>query len=87
MSSLEPVGGSAPKFSSGAIEQLKIEASTAATLLCAAQAAPSPAFRSTAHLFVQFVILVCAAAAWQIVASCIFAQAVASTGAEFAGEA
>ena len=51
--SLEPVGGSAPKFSSGAIEQLKIEASTATALLCAAQAAPSPSFRSTGHLFVQ----------------------------------
>ena len=48
---LEPVGGSAPKFSSGAIEQLKIKSSTAAALLCAAQAAPSPGFRSGGCFF------------------------------------
>ena len=48
---LEPVGGSAPKFSSGAIEQLKIKSSTAAALLCAAQAAPSPGFRSGGRIF------------------------------------
>ena len=48
---LEPVGGSAPKFSSGAIEQLKIKLSTAAALLCAAQAAPSPGFRSGGRIF------------------------------------
>jgi hypothetical protein len=42
---LEPVGGSAPKFSSGAIEQLKIGSSTPTALLCSAQGAPTPGFR------------------------------------------
>ena len=50
---LEPVGGSAPKFSSGAIEQLLVEDSTSTALLCAAQAAPPPAFRWNLHILFQ----------------------------------
>ena len=69
---LEPVGGSAPKFSSGAIEQLLVEDSTSTALLCAAQAAPPPAFRWKIRLLseeneifyeicAQILVLVCSA--------------------------
>ena len=66
------MGGSAPKFSSGAIEQLLVEDSTSTALLCAAQAAPPPAFRWKIHILseekesffeicAQIFVLVCSA--------------------------
>ena len=42
---LEPIGGSAPKFSSVAIEQILGTGSEPISLTCPAQGSPSPAFR------------------------------------------
>lgn len=42
---IDPVGGSAPKFSSGATENVFISSSATVSLTCAAQGAPKPSFR------------------------------------------
>ena len=42
---LEPIGGSAPKFSSVAIEQILVKVSEPISLTCPAQGSPTPAFR------------------------------------------
>ena len=42
---LEPIGGSAPKFSSVAIEQILVSGSQPISLTCPAQGSPCPAFR------------------------------------------
>ena len=48
---LEPIGGSTPKFSSVAIEQISAYNHQSMALTCPAQSSPSPAFRWNLHHF------------------------------------